>query len=102
MPAVASIETRRAARLAPSRIADTRVLCASADTVCDNMLSVADEVMARPVHDRARSVDTQRAARPAFLELSSGEGDVVVILTSSRGAAKECKKIASPMSAAST
>jgi hypothetical protein len=61
-------------------MADTRVLCVSADTVCDSMLSVADEVVARPVHDRARSVGTQRAARRVLLELSSGVVDVVMLI----------------------
>ena len=68
VPDVASTGERRAARRAPSRMADTRVLCVSAATVCDNRLSVADEVMARPVHDRARSADTQRAMRRALVE----------------------------------
>ena len=80
MPVVASIGKRRAARLAPSRIADTRVLCVSAATMYDSMLSVADEVVARPVHDRARSADTQRAARRVLLELSSGVVDVVMLI----------------------
>jgi hypothetical protein len=80
VPVVASIGKRRAARLAPSRMADTRVLCVSADTVCDSMLSVADDVVARPVHERTRSVDTQRVARRSLLELSSGVVDVVVMI----------------------
>jgi hypothetical protein len=84
VPVVASIRKRRAARLAPSRIADTRVLCESAATVYDSMLSVAAEVMARPVHDLARSVDTRRAARRTFLELSSGVMDVVVMVVTGK------------------
>jgi hypothetical protein len=99
VPVVASIGKRRAARLAPSRIADTRVLCVSVATMYDNMLSVADEVAARPVHDRARSVDTQRAARGSVLELSSGVVDVVMLIRVERQRTRY-KKIASPMSAA--
>ena len=82
VPAVTSMGKRHAARRLPSRMADTRVLCVSATTVYDNMLSVADDVAARPVHERARSVDTQGAARRGVLERTSGVTDGVMVIRS--------------------
>lgn len=79
MPADPSRGKRRAARPPPSRISDTRVLCVPTIARCDSGLSVAEDIADRPVHERARSVDTRCAARRPMLELSSGMLDVEVM-----------------------
>jgi hypothetical protein len=54
------------------------------------MLSVADDVVARPVHDDARLVDTQGAAHRVALERSSGVVDGVGMLMRKENEAKRC------------
>jgi hypothetical protein len=57
-----ALTARRPARVPASRMADTRVVCDCALRMGGRSLSVASDVVARPVQDAARSVETRCVA----------------------------------------